>query len=79
MNNQGLESKPFSQLITDERLRSRISHLVGLAKEKRTETQFEVSKWTGISLTKIKEIEKGTCKDFNSVNDYINYFGISLI
>ena len=79
MNNQGLESKPFSQLITDERLRLRISYLVGLAKEKRKETQKEVSKWTGISLTKIKEIEKGTCKDFNSVNDYINYFGISLI
>ena len=79
MNNQGLESKPFSQLITDERLRIRISYLVGLAKEKRKETQKEVSKWTGISLTKIKEIEKGTCKDFNSVNDYINYFGISLI
>ena len=78
MNNQGLESKPFSQLITDERLRIRISYLVGLAKEKRKETQKEVSKWTGISLTKIKEIEKGTCKDFNSVNDYINYFGISL-
>ena len=23
---------------------------------------------------KIKEIEKGTCKDFNAINNYLNYF-----
>ena len=75
---EGLKSQPFSTLITDERLRNRLWYLVTKSKERRRESQQEVSRTLQISKTKIKEIEKGTCKDFNAINNYINYFGCEL-
>jgi len=50
-----------------------------MCKSTRKETQKDISKWTGISLTKVKEIENGTCKDFNSINNYINYLNNPLL
>ena len=65
--------------IDDERLRNRLCNIVSKCKENRKETQKEVSCMTGISLTKIKEIESGKCVDFNAINNYVNYMGLSLL
>ena len=78
MNKEKLTTQPFENIVTDEKLRTRLWQLVEICKSERKETQQELSKWIGISLTKIKEIEKGTCKDFNAINNYINYLGESL-
>lgn len=78
INTKKLESQLLFKWIDDVELKYQLSSKVVSAKEKRTETQKEVSKWLGIPLTKIKEIENGSCKDFNAINNYINYFGESL-
>ena len=70
-----LEPQLFYNFIDDMELRSRLTFLIKEIKISRKETQSEISKWTGISLTKVKEIENGSCKDFNAINNYINYFG----
>ena len=70
-----LELKLFYNWIDELELRSRLTCLVKEIKSSRKETQSEISKWTGISLTKVKEIENGSCRDFNAINNYINYFG----
>lgn len=74
-----MESQPFFNWIDDLELKSQLTEKVIASKNKRIETQKEVSITLQISLTKIKEIEKGTCKDFNAINNYINYFSESLI
>lgn len=74
-NSKKSESQLFFSFIDDIELRSRLTFLVKEARFKRNETQNEISKWIKVSLTKIKEIEKGTCKDFNAINNYLNYFG----
>ena len=77
MNNKNkcLENQLFFNWIDDIELRSKLTYRVNFAKEKRSETQLELSNILRISLTKIKEIEKGSCKDFNAINNYLNYFG----
>ena len=67
------EYNTFFPWLDDTELRTQLIENVLRAKERRTETQKEVSKWVNISLTKIKEIENGSCKDFNAINNYINY------
>jgi hypothetical protein len=61
--------------LSDNELRNQLIENVLRAKElrKSTHTQKEVSQIISPSLTKIKEIENGTCKDFNAINNYINY------
>lgn len=66
----------FFNFIDDLELKIQLTDCVLKCKEIRQETQKELSKELNISLTKIKEIEKGTCKDFNAINNYINYFGM---
>lgn len=73
-----LENQTFFNWIDDRELKTQLSIKVTNAKNKRAESQKEVSKTLEISLTKIKEIEKGTCKDFNAINNYLNYFSESL-
>jgi predicted XRE-type DNA-binding protein len=73
-----LENQLYFNWIDDRELKTQLSIKVTNAKNKRTESQKEVSKTLEISLTKIKEIEKGTCKDFNAINNYLNYFSESL-
>ena len=75
MINKRLECQLFFKWIDDYELKTELTKRVIESKTSRNETQKEVSNWTGISLTKVKEIEKGTCKDFNSINNYLNYFG----
>ncbi len=70
---ESLESQLFFNWIDDLELRFQLTEIVKNAKQHRLETQREVAKTLSTSLTKIKEIEAGTCKDFNAINNYINY------
>lgn len=79
ISNDALESQLYFNWIDDIKLRTQLTNNVKSSKIKRQESQLEVSKWVNISLTKIKEIEKGVCKDFNAINNYCNYFGEYLI
>lgn len=63
----------YYKWIDDLDMRTHLTEKVNKSKETRIETQKEISYVLDISLTKIKEIEKGTCKDFNAINNYINY------
>lgn len=74
-NSKKSESQLFFSFIDDIELRTRLTFLVKEARLKRNETQNDITRWINVSLTKIKEIEKGTCKDFNAINNYLNYFG----
>ena len=75
-----MENQPYFNWITDVKLRNQLADKVICAKSKRgKESQKEVALILSISLTKIKEIEKGICKDFNAINNYINYFQESLL
>lgn len=74
-----MKTQLFFNWIDDIELKTQLTIKACNAKKKRKETQKEVSETLEISLTKIKEIEKGTCKDFNAINNYLNYFGESII
>ena len=74
-----LNNQPFYTWIDDVELRNQLAFKVISCRNNRKETQKEISKWVGISLTKIKEVENGNCKDFNAINNYINYLGEPLI
>lgn len=69
------EYNNFFTWLDDTELKTQLIENVLRAKERRkaTTTQKQVSKMVNISLTKVKEIENGSCKDFNSINNYINY------
>ena len=73
------ESELFFDWIDDIKLKSELTYLVKKAKAKRQETQKEIAETIRTSLTKIKQIENGSCKDFNAINNYINYFSETLI
>ena len=67
-----IETNYFDWL-DDNELKYQLIENIIRSKKLRKETQKEVSRVLNISLTKIKEIENGKCKDFNSINNYINY------
>lgn len=75
MNNKTecLKTQLFFEWIDDLELKTKLTEKVITAKENRFETQKKISIMISVSLTKIKEIEKGTCKDFNAINKYLNY------
>lgn len=68
------ESQLFFNWIDDLELKIRLTKKVKEGVSNRLGTQKEMSSYLGISLTKFKEIENGKCKDFNAINNYINYF-----
>ena len=74
MENTELKSQLFFNWIDDEELKTQLTKTVNQAKKKREQTQKLLSTILNISETKIKEIEKGTCKDFNAINNYINFY-----
>lgn len=74
-----LENELFFKWIDDLELKTQLTNCVNNSKSIRRETQNEISNTLNISLTKIKEIENGKCKDFNAINNYINYFNKSLL
>ena len=74
---QKLKSQPFFNFIVIESLRSQLEETVKLAtsiRKREKTTQQEVSEIIKYSLTKVKEIEKGTCKDINAIINYIKFF-----
>ena len=73
-----LKSQLFFNWIDDKELRTQLTKIVNQAKQKREQTQKSLSIILNISETKIKEIEKGTCKDFNAINNYINFYNQTL-
>lgn len=78
IDTQELDSQLFYPMLKNIKLRTRLQKLVIEAREERnktTETQKDVAKWVEISLTKVKEIENGTCKDICAVFHYLGWFG----
>ena len=73
MDTQEPETELYFNWIDELELRTRLTEKVKLIKSRRLESQKEISKWTDIPLTKIKQIENGSCVDFNAINNYINY------
>ena len=73
MKSQEFESELYFNWIDDLEFKTELTNKVKLIKSSRFESQKEISKWTDIPLTKIKQIENGTCVDFNAINNYINY------
>ena len=73
MDTQEPETELYFNWIDELELRTRLTEKVKLIKSRRLESQKEISKWTDIPLTKIKQIENGSCIDFNAINNYINY------
>jgi predicted XRE-type DNA-binding protein len=59
-------------------LKSQLTTLVNKAKLKRGMSQREVSDIIGVSQTKIKEIENGTCKDINAILGYLDFLSCPL-
>lgn len=75
-----MKNELFFTWLEEDKLRNQLILKVKLARLNRTlETQKEVAEILEISLTKVKEIENGKCKDFNAINNYINYFGESIL
>ena len=68
------ENELYFIWIDDLELKIQLTDKVKNSKIKRKETQQSLSNVLNIPLTKIKEIEKGSCKDFNAINNYLNYF-----
>lgn len=79
MESKKLENQLFFNWVDDLELKTQLTTKVKLSKSKRQETQKNISSILQMSLTKVKEIENGTCKDFNAINNYINFYGESLI
>lgn len=74
-----LESQLFFPIIECLQFRNELTIRVKKAKGKRVKSQAYLSNILNISLTKIKQIEKGTCKDVNAINNYINFFGENMV
>lgn len=74
-----LETQLYFNWIDDLELKNQLTIRVKSAKSKRIYSQKWLSDVLNISLTKIKEIENGTCKDFNAINNYINFLGENMI
>ena len=72
-NIKELETELYFNWIDDLEFKTELTNKVKLIKSRRLESQKEISKWTNIPLTKIKQIENGSCVDFNAINNYINY------
>ena len=76
-NIEELESELFYPFIKSLGFRSELTEVVKESTKKRKEsfTQKELSGIIGTPLTKVKQIENGTCKDFNAIYNYISFFG----
>lgn len=74
------ESELFYRHIKHERLKSQLSTNAKIALEirKRETTQQDAANTLGIPLTKIKQIENGTCKDIESILQYVSLMNYNL-
>lgn len=71
-------SELYYDWIDDIELRYELTKKVKDCKDRRFESQKEISSTLDIALTKIKQIENGSCKDFNAINNYVNYLKVNL-
>lgn len=78
--NKQSESELFYSHIKHERLKSQLSTNAKIALRIRKEqtTQKEVSNILDIPITKIKQIENGTCKDIEAILQYISLMSYKL-
>lgn len=73
MKNEQFENELYFNWIDDIGFRSELSEMIIKLKDNRKESQSQISKFTEIPLTKVKQIENGSCVDFNAILNYINY------
>jgi hypothetical protein len=80
MKNNKFENELFFDWIDDLELKNKLTYLVkeSIKLRKREGSQQLVTDYLDISLTKVKQIENGTCVDFNAINNYINFYQHSL-
>ena len=73
--NKELESELLYNSFKTKKLRSELSREAKTAIEirKANTTQKDVAETIGIALTKIKQVENGTCKDIDAILNYIGY------
>jgi len=73
--NKEFESELFYKSFKTKKLRSELSREAKTAIEirKAKTTQKDVSETTGIALTKVKQVENGSCKDIDAILNYISY------
>lgn len=73
-----LSSKLYYPFFKCRELRGQLTPLVKKAKAKRVMSQKNISEIIGVSLTKIKEVENGTCKDINGILAYLEFLDYPL-
>ena len=74
-----LENELFFKSIDCIQFRNELTTRVINAKAKRKISQQRLSDILEISLTKVKQIENGSCVDINAIINYINFLGENLI
>lgn len=73
--NECFNNETFFPWIDDKCFRFETATKVRRSKELRGDISItELSHILKISRKKLYEIESGVCKDFNSINNYINFF-----
>ncbi len=79
--NEWSESELFFTKFKTFQLRSELTKQVKEAIKIRKEktTQQDVAETIGIPLTKIKQVENGTCKDIDAILNYIKFLDFKLI
>jgi len=79
--NEWSESELFYPKFKTFQLRSELTKKVKQAIKIRKEntTQQDVAETIGIPLTKIKQVENGTCKDIDAILNYIKFLDFKLI
>lgn len=80
MTTKETENELLFAWIDNIEFRNKLSSLVieARSRRRRFETQKQVADVLEISLTKIKQIEKGTSKDVNAIVNYLGFQGIYL-
>ncbi len=78
MISERLENELFFDWIDNIEFKNELTKKVKYVKSIRTETQKEFYEVIGCSLTKLKQIENGTCKDFNAINNYLNFYSVKI-
>jgi len=79
--NKEFENELFYDSFKTKKLRSELSKEAKTAIEIRKEntTQKDVADTLEIPLTKIKQVENGTCKDIDAILNYIGYLNYKSI
>lgn len=79
--NKEFESELFYKSFKTERLRSELEKEAkkAISIRKESTTQKDVAETIGYSLTKVKQIENGACKDIDAILNYISYLNFKAV